>query len=261
MIRISNNRKIDLNMGTISIFLENYFFPVLFLYAASNNLIFLYDKHAVFLKVVIRLKEVTFIKGDLEFLSHFLNQIAFATFNILVAWSLLIRKSLVRKPEGFLENFIPVLSTFFYELYNFLENIPQKWNLIVIPKDSLLSFYIFGAFITFLGIVISILATLDLKHSYGIFVQVRKIVTTGFYRDVRHPIYLGYIIYSCGLCLLNPKVYSVLFIFVSIFITVFRAIIEERKLAFFSPEYRQYIEKTPFILPLRFKSKYQYLQR
>jgi protein-S-isoprenylcysteine O-methyltransferase Ste14 len=117
------------------------------------------------------------------------------------------------------------------------------------PESILLPLRIFGVFFVLLGTLISTVATFNLKFSFGIFVQVRKIETQGLYQQVRHPIYLGYIINWLTVCLLEPTAYNLLLTSITIPLTFFRAHLEEKELAAYSSEYREYAKKTPFIIP------------
>ncbi|MCX5707781.1 MAG: DUF1295 domain-containing protein [Candidatus Omnitrophica bacterium] len=144
---------------------------------------------------------------------------------------------------------IPLITTFFYLMYSFSKGLPPQWNSVLFSENYLLSLRIFGVFFALLGILISTMATLNLKRSFGIFVQVRKVETQGLYRQVRHPIYLGYVINWLALCLLEPKAYNLLLTLITIPLTFYRAHLEEKELAEYSSEYREYIKKTPFIFP------------
>ena len=77
----------------------------------------------------------------------------------------------------------------------------------------------------------------------------QKIISTGPYAFVRHPMYLGYIFDLLGLLLVTAS-FGMLFLgagFVAMI--VWRARIEEEKLSEASPEYRRYIGRTGFLLP------------
>ena len=76
------------------------------------------------------------------------------------------------------------------------------------------------------------------------------ILTHGLYRYCRHPIYLGYIVSFIGLFLANANLYYL--VAMPIFFIVLelaRAVLEERKMAQVSEEYRSYQQRTPFLLP------------
>ena len=80
-------------------------------------------------------------------------------------------------------------------------------------------------------------------------VEVRKLVNTGVYRFLRHPLYTGEMTHLLGVCLLfnNPYAYS--FFRVVLLMQLSRAKLEERKLSLNLPEYRIYKQNTGFIFP------------
>ncbi len=241
--------KINSIVSDLAIFIENVLFPIIFFYFAYENLLFVYTNYTLAFGIFTRIIWQDFDTQDLIFISDFLASAGLIFFDLLVAFGLLIRKNLYQKPEGIVEIFLPVIDTFFYLFYNLLPYLPGKWNFLLIPKNFFLSFCIFGSFMVISGVAISTVATYNLRYSYGIFVQVRRIVTDGLYRSVRHPIYLGYLIYAFGLGILNPRLYYAVLVLISFSVTISRAHAEEKKLVKFCPEYSQYSKKTPFLFP------------
>jgi len=82
---------------------------------------------------------------------------------------------------------------------------------------------------------------------------VRDVVTQGLYRYVRHPMYLGHIMTHIGFFFIAPRVCALILSAALLLITLFRAKLEEKKLARNSDEYREYIKTTPFIIPHKMK--------
>jgi protein-S-isoprenylcysteine O-methyltransferase Ste14 len=74
-------------------------------------------------------------------------------------------------------------------------------------------------------------------------------VTSGPYRYVRHPLYLGEAMMMLGLCLMIGTSLALLFWAFLNALQVIRARIEERKLASQFEEYRRYQQRTRFIVP------------
>ncbi|MBY0405812.1 MAG: DUF1295 domain-containing protein, partial [Cyanobacteria bacterium] len=64
----------------------------------------------------------------------------------------------------------------------------------------------FGIAFTAVGIVFSLFALLNLGRGFGVIAAVRKIQTNGPYRWVRHPLYLGEIIWFIGNLLMSTNV-------------------------------------------------------
>ena len=175
-------------------------------------------------------------------------------FNGIVAYGLISRENLKKSPDNLLEIIVPLFATFNLLFWNFIQYLPKEYNILIIPESVIPFTSIFGALLSTTGTVISILAVIKLRKSFGIFVQVRSIICTGVYKYVRHPIYLGYFLSFIGYSLLQGKIYYFLITGFTMLIVLYRAMLEENKLAQHSEEYRAYMEKTPGIWP-RFKFK------
>lgn len=78
-----------------------------------------------------------------------------------------------------------------------------------------------------------------------------KMNTTGLYRLVRHPLYLGFILLFSGLFLFRPDVNILIVSSVSIAYTFIGGYLEEKRLAVqFGSAYKEYQKTTPFIFPV-----------
>jgi protein-S-isoprenylcysteine O-methyltransferase Ste14 len=106
-----------------------------------------------------------------------------------------------------------------------------------------------GLLLACLGICMSLWALTHLRNSFSILAEARRVVTSGPYRYVRHPLYLGEAATMLGLCLTIGTVAAILFWAVINGLQLARARVEERKLEQEFPEYRLYRERTCFILP------------
>jgi len=140
--------------------------------------------------------------------------------------------------EGFKEIFFPYLVSvlpfglLLFPLQGKIVNSP----FLVLRLEALMGL---GAFITALGIA-------TLGKSYGISAAFRKPVTSGIYRFLRHPIYLGEFIAYLGVTIFRFQWLSLAVYLLFVALQITRAKIEEAKLAKNSPEYREYLKKTPF---------------
>ena len=185
----------------------------------------------------------------------FLFLIVQVSFNLLSAYSLLSRKNLHKPPEGVQEILIPFLATFGNLFYNVIFFFPPEFNVLLIPKSYIPFFIALGAFCSILGLGVAVIALCSLRESFGIFVQVRDVVTKGLFRYMRHPMYFGHIFAELGLVLLSPRLYNFVFSVLLIALTVYRATLEEKKLSRHSTEYKQYMKKVPFLFPVKLFSK------
>jgi protein-S-isoprenylcysteine O-methyltransferase Ste14 len=82
-----------------------------------------------------------------------------------------------------------------------------------------------------LGLVVVVLGKLSLGRSFGLVPANRGIVSTGMYRWLRHPIYLGYLITHAGFLLANPTGWNLALLATADIALMFRAVCEEQTLA------------------------------
>jgi len=81
-----------------------------------------------------------------------------------------------------------------------------------------------------IGLLIVVLGKLSLGRSFGLQPANRGIVSTGLYKVVRHPIYLGYLFTHAGFVLANPAGWNLFVIAAADLALMFRAVREERTL-------------------------------
>lgn len=82
-----------------------------------------------------------------------------------------------------------------------------------------------------LGLLIVIGGKISLGRSFGLIPANRGIVSTGLYRLVRHPIYLGYLITHVAFVAANPTVWNIALLLTADIALLARAVCEERTLA------------------------------
>ncbi|MHA7679426.1 methyltransferase family protein [Cupriavidus sp. PET2-C1] len=106
-----------------------------------------------------------------------------------------------------------------------------------------------GAGLQIAGLVWQIFAKVSLRCSFGLLPANRGIVSSGAYRVVRHPIYLGYLIADIGFLLANFGLQNVL-VYAGQFVLQGVRIAREEKLLSDDPEYVAYRDKVRFrVLP------------
>lgn len=106
-----------------------------------------------------------------------------------------------------------------------------------------------GLPLALLGYCVSLWALWHLRGSFAIMAEARHAVTSGPYRYVRHPLYLGEMLTMLGLCLMIGTASGVLFWVAFTGLQLARAGIEEEKLSRHFDDYRAYRERTRFLLP------------
>jgi len=251
---MTQNKKFSFSFAKLAIKIENLVFPIIFLLFTLQHIYqLIINKKRVF-NIFSRINSGFNINDFLD-ISDALLLIAIILFNFFIAYVLIIRKNLHQEPEGILEIFIPLIATFWTFVYNIIPYLPKDVNFPLIPEYLFLPFLTIGSIFTLLGVIVASISILTLKKSFGIFVQVRDIVTKGPYRFVRHPMYFGHIMSHLGFLFLSPRLYSFILSLLLIGITIFRAKLEERKLALYSKEYQEYMQVTSFLLPIKWFSK------
>lgn len=99
------------------------------------------------------------------------------------------------------------------------------------------------------------LARSGLKIIFGPIQKKPHVITQGVFNIVRHPIYLGSILFYLGLILLTFSILSVI-MWILIIILYFKISQYEEKLLKnkFGKEYEKYQKKVPMLIPLHFPS-------
>ena len=92
-----------------------------------------------------------------------------------------------------------------------------------------------------IGLSVVIGGKLSLGRSFGLMPANRGIVSTGLYRVVRHPIYLGYLITHVGFFGANPTPWNAVILIAADLALMWRAVCEEQTLQR-DPAYRSYLD-------------------
>ena len=92
------------------------------------------------------------------------------------------------------------------------------------------------------GLMVVVLGKLSLGRSFGLTPANRGVVSSGLYRFVRHPIYLGYLITHVGFVMANPADWNLLVLAAADVALLLRAKCEERTLAA-DHAYRAYMDR------------------
>ncbi|MEW6378400.1 MAG: isoprenylcysteine carboxylmethyltransferase family protein [bacterium] len=196
----------------------------------------------MFLRVLIT--TVLSLKTRINFsaILGLINSSFVAIFMGIVVFSYIIRSIPKKQAQGIWERFYPVFVVVFHLMGTSLLSTHTKSNYV--PPV-----YITGLILCVSGISLNIAALWQLKNSFSVMVEVRKLVNTGAYRFIRHPLYTGELIHLLGVCMLFNNRFSYSFCIVVIIMQLSRAKLEERKLSMHLPEYRLYKQQTGFIFP------------
>lgn len=113
-----------------------------------------------------------------------------------------------------------------------------------------------GIFLSLAGMIVLILALLQLSDSLSPFPTPKTdahLVTSGMYRYVRHPIYMGILVEALGVGLIMASVWKLAVTLALLILFYFKARYEEQLLQEKFAEYREYQKKTGMLFPKMLK--------
>jgi protein-S-isoprenylcysteine O-methyltransferase Ste14 len=99
------------------------------------------------------------------------------------------------------------------------------------------------------GLAFATYAVASLRSSFGLAPEARELVTSGAYRLVRHPIYLGELVAATGALLPVVAPLTTLIFAMFCLCQFVRAVLEERVLSAAFPQYEDYRRRTPGLVP------------
>ena len=224
-------------IALIALYSERYVLSLVYLYYAIDNFKYLRD----ILSGRILTENTLFVEA-----THALILLLLAIFSFLLL--LLSRRPAVpaQKLKFIL---VPLAAAFFNYCYFAEKHFPVSWTHTVAPPALQMPLLSAGLVCIVIGPALAFWAMLHLGRSFGLYVAVRKVVMTGPYKWVRHPMYVGWILLNIGQVLANFSGFYFLLFVINVSIITYRASLEQGQLAAHSPEYREYMKHTPFIFP------------
>jgi protein-S-isoprenylcysteine O-methyltransferase Ste14 len=170
-----------------------------------------------------------------------LQEIVTIVFLALVVVLFAVRRRAIKGQRAtWLSGGVALLGTF---LLNVVAYLP-------IEDDTTSGTLLLSSGVVSIGTLFTIWSLATLGRCFGLFPEVRGLVTRGPYRLVRHPVYLGEVISALGLVIAKPHpiVFAVFAGFVAL--QYWRTIYEERALAAAYPsEYTAYRRNVPRLVP------------
>jgi protein-S-isoprenylcysteine O-methyltransferase Ste14 len=184
------------------------------------------------------------------------NHLILLLLGIFTGLFLLLGRHAVVLPDKITFILIPLATTFFNILYYTVSLFPESMQVNLCPEGLQMSFLAAGLVCIIIGPMIALWGILHLGRSFGVLIAVRKVVLTGPYKWVRHPMYLGWTCMYIGLALTHFSGAYFLLVTLHISLLLYRADLEQKQLSEHSSEYRVYMMRTRFFFPkLRFSTR------
>ncbi|MGH6854670.1 MAG: methyltransferase family protein [Aestuariivirga sp.] len=168
-----------------------------------------------------------------------LSEVACLAFLVLIVTTTIVRLKPLGSAEGIEPRFTALAGTF---TMGFLVLLPPT---IALPP----AFEVFALCLTLAGFSLSAYVLYWLGRSFSIMAEARRLVTSGPYAIVRHPLYVVEEIAVLGILLLNLSLPAILLITVQWTLQMRRMFNEERVLARAFSEYAAYAAETPRFIP------------
>jgi protein-S-isoprenylcysteine O-methyltransferase Ste14 len=167
-----------------------------------------------------------------------LHRLLLVCFYALLVFLYFIRTVAKSTTESFMTKTIAVVATF----------LPFTIPMLSRPSDNP-NIMLSANLATIFGIAIALYSLSTLGGSFSIIPQARRLVQTGPYKLVRHPVYIGELISTFGVVLAQPSTTAMAIYCLLTALLIYRALQEEKLLANIFPEYETYSLRRARFIP------------
>jgi len=175
---------------------------------------------------------------DLVYAIHIVMQLSTIAFMLLAAAAVLARTRPSTKASGLEPRISALIGSFLI------------YGIALYPRRDLsVSLEAISTVLTMIGNIAAVAALYQLGRSFSIMAETRRLVITGPYRFVRHPLYLAEEIAMVGVFMQFASVWTALLLVVQIAFQLRRMHNEELVLAASFPEYDAYRHATARLIP------------
>ena len=175
---------------------------------------------------------------DFVYIVHIAMRLSTIAFLLLMAAAIILRTRPSGKASGLEPRVSALVGTFL------------MYSIALFPRHELsLSQEMISTALTMIGSIGAVVALSQLGRSFSLMAETRKLVTTGPYRFVRHPLYLAEEIAVLGVVMQFASVWTALLLGAHIAVQLRRMHNEESVLAATFPEYIVYQQTTARLIP------------
>lgn len=185
------------------------------------------------------LRRMDFAQLTLASVAEALSKLAIASFMLLVSWLVLVRLRPVAKSSGLAPRIAALIGTFL------------QLALVLLPRhaDTSIAVKLISSALILGGNSLALYVLVWLGRSFSIMPEARRLVTTGPYGIVRHPLYLAEFIASMGVLMQFFSPYAALISGTQAGFQILRMHFEERVLRSAFPDYAAYSRRTWRVIP------------
>jgi protein-S-isoprenylcysteine O-methyltransferase Ste14 len=164
--------------------------------------------------------------------------LASLAFIMLVVGMTIVRLKPIRNAEGIEPRFSALAGT------------GLSMGLVALPQaDVGIGLHVTALIMIVIGWILSVYVLFWLGRAFSIMAQARRLVTSGPYAIVRHPLYLCEEIATIGIALLHFSIEAILIVAVQWLFQLRRMTNEETVLRASFPQYAAYAERTSKVIP------------
>lgn len=221
-----------------AVYIERYVISVVFFYLAYTGV-----------QKLMALRDPGHIAPGSSLVIQVIEQLIWIQLYLYSGLLLLVGRRVAALPKGLLDILLPLGTTFFFIAYAVVPRLPLALQRNLWPPEWRGGCVAAGLVLNLIGLWIAIWAAVYLGRSFGVLVEVRKVVLAGPYQWVRHPMYSGYICFMLGAAVAIPSPAFLTLIPLHAALLMYRARLEEKRLSECSEEYQNYRKRTGFIFP------------
>lgn len=192
-----------------------------------------------FVKLALLIDGLDLEQLDADTLADMLCDASLGLFVLLIAYLAMRRLKPIGKAAGLAPRLAALLGTV----------LPMM--MVALPPDRALSLggKFAASMLTFAGSLLAVAILMQLGRSFSITPQARRLVTTGAYGMVRHPLYLAEFLASLGVLIRFLSPAAVLVLAVQLSFQLLRMRYEEAVLDRSFPDYAAYRRRTARLIP------------